>query len=349
MSGLKRIELWCKPVRRRSLYLLIPLLIMLLASAGSTLRGKAQAGDPYSVIAAVNSLRASSGLPALEADGALMSAAQGHSDYQASIGQVTHTGAGGSRPKDRAAASGYGGGATFYLSENIAGGTDLSTQGAISMWLGDDLHIQTMMGSNYQDIGAGVSESNGFVYYTIDVGYVSGSGNYSPPGANTPIANTPGGPTAIPVYMVQTSTPNPDGSVVHVVRSGQTLIGIAIAYGVSVNDIKALNYLTSDVIYEGDTLKIRTANTPGPTLTETPTSTPTRAASPTRKPTRTPTLSPSPVATSSITADDPAPKAAPQAGSDQLGNILVVAIIVLAVGGVILMVVGSFMKQKPKG
>jgi hypothetical protein len=145
-----------------------------------------------------------------------------------------------------------------------------------------------MLGANYQDIGAGVAEVDGFVYYTIDVGYVAGGGNYSPPGVNTPIVGTPGGPTPLPVYMVQTATRNPDDSIVHVVRSGQTLIGIAIAYGVTVNEIKELNYLTGDEIYEGDTLTIRPAGTPDPTATVTATQTPTRAASPTRKPTRTP-------------------------------------------------------------
>ena len=154
----------------------------------------------------------------MQINGILMSIAQGHSDYQAAIGQVTHTGAGGTRPRDRAAAAGYGGGATFFISENIAGGTDLSVDEVISMWLGDDPHTQTMLGANYKDIGAGVAVSNGFVYYTIDVGYVAGSGNYSPPCCHI---HTPGGPTPIPIYMVQTATPNPDGSIVHTVLSGQ--------------------------------------------------------------------------------------------------------------------------------
>ena len=92
-------------------------------------------------------------------------------------------------------AAGYGGGGTFFISENIAGGTDLSVDGAISMWLGDDPHIQTMLGASYQEIGAGVAKSGGFVYYTIDVAYVAGGGNYVPP-----VVNTPGGPTAIPYY-----------------------------------------------------------------------------------------------------------------------------------------------------
>ncbi len=179
------------------------------------------------------------------------------------------------------------------------------------MWLGDAPHTQTMLGTNYQDIGAGVSVSNGFVYYTIDVAYVPGGGSYIPAATITP-----GGPTPIPIYIVQTATPKPDGSVVHTVMSGQTLIGIAKAYGVSVADLKGMNNLTNDAIFVGDKLIIHLANTPGPTASTTTTTTPTRAATPTRKPTRTPTPSSIPFVTSTATLADPAQESTSQPGSD---------------------------------
>lgn len=320
-------------------------IILLLALFGSLSHSQAQAGDPYSLVDAVNGLRANNGLPPYQVNSILMGIAQAHSDYQAAIGQVTHTGAGGTSPRDRATSAGYGGGATFFISENIAGGTDLSVDGAISMWLGDDPHIQTMLGASYKDIGAGVSVSDGFVYYTIDVAYVAGGGNYSPSASSTP-----GGPTAIPIYLVQTSTPNPDGSIVHTVMSGQTLIGIAKAYGVTVAEIKQLNNLTSDTIYEQQKLLIRPANTPGPTDTPTATVTPTRVASPTRNPTRTPTPSVSPLVTTSVTLIAASTLAGvAQSGSDRMGNILVIVIVVMAVGGVILMVLGSVLKRNTSG
>jgi LysM repeat protein len=331
-------------MKRKSIHLYLSfVIILLLALFLNLMQASAQAGDPYSLIDAVNNLRAANGLPAYQMNNILMSIAQAHSDYQAAIGQVTHTGAGGTSPKARAAAAGYGGGGTFFISENIAGGNDLSTDGAISMWLGDDPHIQTMLGANYRDIGAGVAVSNGFVYYTIDVAYVAG-GNYVPAASYTP-----GGPTAIPIYLVQTSTPNSDGSVVHIVMSGQTLIGIAKAYGLTVPEIKDLNNLTSDAIYVGDKLIIRRANTPGPTGTPTATITPTRAATSTHHPTRTPTPSASPIATSLATPmNGPTQQGAAQSGSDPLGNILVMAIIGMAAGGVVLMVVGSVIKRKTR-
>jgi len=319
----------------------IPVLLLLLLCL-SSLPARAQAGDPYSLVAAVNQLRAVNGLPELQMNSILMGIAQGHSDYQAAIGEVTHYGPGGSRPRDRAYAAGYGGGNNFFISENIAGGTNLSVSEVIVWWQGDDPHLNTMLGPNYQEIGAGVAVGGGdVVYYTIDTAYVAG-GSYSPPA--TSISGTPGA-TAIPIYYVTIATPQADGSVVHIVLSGQTLITIAQAYGVSVAEIKALNYLTGDDIYVGDPLIIRPAGTPSPTETPTATVTATHIASPTRHPTRTPTASPPSVLVGATEAATPTPASTGQA-SDVVGNILVGAIAVLGIGGVALMLVGGLLRRR---
>ncbi len=146
------------------LLLLSSLLVisMLVSRPRST---AAQAGSASALIGAVNQLRAANGLPPLQVNSILMSIAQGHSNYQASIGSVTHTGPGGSRPRDRAAAAGYGGGGTIFISENIAGGANLSVSEVISWWQGDAPHLNTMLGSQYVDVGAGVAVSGNYVYY----------------------------------------------------------------------------------------------------------------------------------------------------------------------------------------
>jgi LysM repeat protein len=305
--------------------------ILILALLLCSLPARAQAGDAYSLIAAVNQLRAANGLPALQVNSILMSVVQAHTDYQAAIGEVTHISADGSRPRDRAAAAGYGGGATFFISENIGGGTNLSVAEVIGWWQGDDLHLNTMLGASYAEIGAGVAVAGDFVYYTIDTAYVSG-------GSYVPLATS--GATAVPVYYVTIATPNPDGSVVHIVQSGQTLIGIAQAYGVSVDEIKALNNLVSDSIYAGDALLIIPAGTPAPTDTATATVTATHVDTPTRQPTRTPTAIP---VTALIAATlTPTPT---RTSPDVLGNILVGIIVALGVGGVVLMAVGGLLKR----
>ena len=118
-----------------------------------------------------------------------------------------------------------------------------------------------------------------------------------------------------PVYAegfqqgIVTATPQPDGSIVHIVQEGETLATLAEIYGVSMAEIRALNGLapTANLIFPGQRLIIRLAPTatvtptitptvPRPTRTPTPV-TPTRTLSPTRTPmpTLTPTTTPHPV------------------------------------------------------
>ena len=251
-----------------------------LASAKATLKG-----DAYQVIALVNQVRASYGLPALQAHSALMAAAQGHSDYQASIGTATHSGKGGSSPSQRAIAAGYGGGAKVYVSENIYSGNHASPSQAVNWWTGDGIHLQTMINPNATDAGVGVAQNGDTVYYTLLVGYVAGS-----PGSGAVPAPAAGGtkaPTAAPFIPVVTSTPNPDGSIVHVVQPGQALWNIAAVYNVPLADLLTLNGLNENsFIFPGDKLLIRKAEIT-PTIEQTllPTASPTPTVLP-----HTPTL-----------------------------------------------------------
>jgi LysM repeat protein len=269
-----------------------------------------QAGTVYDLIAAVNYLRSAQGVSALEIDGSLMSIAQSQSDYQASLGTWTHEGPGGTRPRDRAVAAGYGGGATVFVSENVAiMNPDATFETLIySLWA-DSLHWNTMTNANYTHIGAGITVSNERVYYTIDVGYVAGApGSYVAGAATfTPGVSDDEAFDATQIAMEQvspvtTSTPNPDGSVVHTVGQGQSLWSIAIAYDTTINDIIALNGLATEnpSIWAGNNLVIYPSLEPSSTLpaTETPlpaTRTPRPSYTPRPAvPTRTPTLQPTP-------------------------------------------------------
>ncbi|MDI6814175.1 MAG: CAP domain-containing protein, partial [Desulfitobacteriaceae bacterium] len=201
-------------------------------------------GDAYQVLALVNQVRASYGLPALQANSALMAAAQGHSDYQASIGSATHSGKGGSSPLQRALAAGYGGGAKVYVSENIYSGNNASPSQAVNWWVGDGIHLQTMINPNATDAGAGVAQNGNTVYYTLLVGYVAGSpgsGSGAPPAASGTKA-----PTKPPFVPLVTSTPNADGSIVHEVQAGQALWNIAAIYNIPLAELLALNGLTEN-------------------------------------------------------------------------------------------------------
>jgi len=218
-------------------------------------------GNANEVIRLVNQVRASYGLASYQVSNELMSAAQKQSNYQASIGSITHTGANGSRPADRAISAGYGGGLKVYVSENVYGGNNASAQQAVNWWVGDAPHLATITSGYYTDMGAGVAAGGNTIYYTMLAGYVSGSPGT---GGNATIPAVSGGTsaaTAVVVVPFAVSTPSADGSIMHVVKPGQALWNIAAAYKVNLDELLILNRLTSNsFIFPGDKILVRKAN-----------------------------------------------------------------------------------------
>lgn len=276
----------------RRICLLIPLLI-LVVSGFPQKSVSAQAGSPGELIDLVNEVRVSYGQAPFSVNSALMSSAQAHADYMAATGIVSHTGIGGSDPTSRAYAAGYGNGMTVYVSENISGGMNQSLEDIVNGVWSDDAHMRTMVDPEFLEIGAGTSfGANGWAYYVIETGFVSTVP--APPSALaaawTPTPGTPQAgikPSSTPnVAPVKKAKPEEDGSVVHVVEKGQAVWSIAMAYGVSEQDIINLNNLPAEpVIQIGQKLIVKPPYTPTPTPTASntpfpPTPTPTRTFAP---------------------------------------------------------------------
>lgn len=86
-----------------------------------------------------------------------------------------------------------------------------------------------------------------------------------------PVEASPG--AQVPIY---TPTPGPDGRIIYIVKANDTLLGISLLTGVPVDQLRALNNLTSDTIFEGQQLLLglggpaEVTATPGPTPTPTP-------------------------------------------------------------------------------
>ncbi|MBU4224279.1 MAG: LysM peptidoglycan-binding domain-containing protein, partial [Chloroflexi bacterium] len=119
-----------------------------------------------------------------------------------------------------------------------------------------------------------------------------------------------------------------DGSIIHIVRKGDTIYGIAFAYGIPVEELLRLNGLTLDTfIYVGKQLIIRPVFTPTPTS---PTSTPTR------RPTATPWLTSTATLTATSTAlvATAAPKAAIPISSG-VASVSVIILLALAIAGAV--------------
>lgn len=329
----------------------LPLIVLLLSPQSAKARAPLAAPryqTPADLIAEVNALRATYGLPPLNNDGILMSVAQAHTDYQASIQTVTHTGANGSRPRDRAAAAGYGGGGTFFISENIIGGTGMTPAAAVQWWTGDLPHLNTMIGPNYTHIGAGVAaDANGRTYYTIDVAYIASApgNNPTPIGYVDPWAGSGAGSGGASPVIV--ATPLADGSIIHVVQPGQALYTIAVVYDVALETILALNKLTENsFIFPGDKILIKTANTPTPPPA--PSDTPIPSGTPVT-PTRTPRPFETPTPLGGDIAQPASPGVAETAGSSPAPGVLrslaVPLLIILALAAGALVLVGNLREQ----
>lgn len=320
--------------------LLVTLIIVLVLMASGTGVRPAQASlSTFDVLAAVNALRAANGLTALETNSSLMASAQAHSEYQAFLGTWTHEGAGGSTPKSRAIAAGYGGGATIFISENVA---EISTTAGIdfliyTIWA-DAIHWNTMVNPNYTHAGVGVAEANGEVFYTLDVGYISGS-----PAVQS--TSSTSGPVATVQFVqpVLAATPREDGSIVHIVEYGQSLSTIAEIYNVTVDQIKALNSLTTNTIWVGMELLIQPAYTPSmtPTVTNTPVP-PTRTPTPTRT-LRPPTQTFTPTITATPTPEEVLPRFNMNADTRRG---IAIGIIFTCAAGLVFMLINGLRKKK---
>jgi LysM repeat protein len=304
------------------------------------------------LISLINGMRTGQGLPALEIDNILMYTAQQTSDIMAVNDIHAHIG----DVSGRAQAAGYGGGAKVWATENFAIGP-MSIGDIQAVWA-DDAHMIPVVNANYTHIGAGVTSLNGRTWYIVHAAYTSGA--YI---VKTPVPGATAAPT-IPavsqlIIPVEIATPNPDGSIIHEVLSGQALWSIAIAYDTKIDVITGLNGLAVNdpIIQVGQKLLISAAQfTQTPTLAEgeTPLVTATEEIASTSRPTSTlaPTKIKTPRPTNTKSIEEMIPTAVSTSEKPSAVNFLfdnravgVILVVVLALG-ILLMVSGSFSKMK---
>lgn len=261
-------------MKRRNLANLIFLCGFLFVGLGKAraARDLQPATDAQTLIAEVNALRVNNGLQPYTVNATLMAVAQAHTEYQAATGTVTHYGADGSRPYQRALAAGYPVGGDISLggfySENIVAGSGVTPAQAVQIWQGDAPHLNTMLSPYLTEVGAGVVDVDGYIYYTLDASTPSGTTvSYTPdpnvtPGGTEGVDDSGALPTLDWIMPVITSTPKDDGQVIHEVQVGQSLWGIADVYGTTVQEIRSLNNMgADDLVYPGELLLIRTVAT----------------------------------------------------------------------------------------
>lgn len=268
--------------------------------------------SPADIINAINALRLSYGLNALAAHPALMQIAQEQASGIAA-GLPGHWRPNGMTLGQWMLSLGYplSGDLTLdgYRSENW--GAAFSADEAVQMWLGDDLHTNTMLSVDRSDIGAGVAVGDGQFYIVIETALQTKSGQMQ---SNVPAILTGIPETKVAFSQIETqaaingqlpqysvpvllSTSLPTGNVYHEVRYGQTLWSVAIAYHTTIKQIQGLNNLgASTTVYEGQILLVQTGATqPASTAASTETPMPSVYSLPTA------TLTP----TKSLPSDEP--------------------------------------------
>jgi hypothetical protein len=252
--------------------LLATVTVGLLGSFAALPQPAAAQGDPVSeVFNLVNGVRAENGLPPYTQNAALMAAAQAHSEWGASVGYFDHTGAGGSRPTDRAVAAGYGEYGTVRISENIYWGSSATPQSAVTWWRNSPIHFAGMTSSTYQEIGVGVAYGDSGGYFTLVFGVktadipppqAGGSGSQGSQSGGGTAAELPAEPE---IPQMATQAPRADGSIVHIVEEGQAIWNIAAAYKIDVLSLQTMNGLNDNsIIHIGNEILVRPASTPTP-------------------------------------------------------------------------------------
>jgi LysM repeat protein len=322
----------------------LPLLLIGVILTGSLLipLGKVQAAGSVSgadMIAMMNAWRSNYWSNALIEDASLNSCAQWTAEEMAKNQYRNHLAyLGYTTVSARCSQYGFGGGNTVFVTENWATHPNMTIDILASYWSDAD-HMIPATWEQYRYVGVGIATgSDGYTYYILHAGAISGE---PMPAANTTSSGSTVsqvGTSSNFVQPVLTATPNEDGSIYHIVEYGQALFTIATWYGVTVEEIKTLNTLTSDAIYVGQKLLIRIK----PTVTITPTRTAT-IAQPTR--TLTPTqATPTPRATVTAT---PTPK--PSLGSfvkEIDRQYLGFGILLISAVGFLIVFYSSFLKPK---
>ena len=139
-----------------------PLVILVLAVAAlAALVPTASAGSAHStqsaraftsaLVSAINGARAANGLPPLQVDARLTTAARGQSSYLASAGVLDHTGPDGASLSTRLARQGFH---AHMVGENLAAG--MGPAATVSAWLASPGHRMNLLEPQFHRLGVGV-------------------------------------------------------------------------------------------------------------------------------------------------------------------------------------------------
>ena len=218
----------------------LPLLFALVTLALSAVAAQ----DTQSLLLArINGLRASQGLPAYSISAALNAAAGNHARWMARSGTVSHLQDDGTGPRERARNAGY---TSNWVSENIYRGPRASALDAWNWWLGSPIHYAGITSPNYDNVGIGSASGEYGAAYVLVFGNSLGRAPASR--ADAAQGSARGGAPAAPSYVLGIDDV---GNIKHEIQAGDTIGSIALIYGYTWADIPymlEINDMTLDDI-----------------------------------------------------------------------------------------------------
>ena len=204
----------------------LPLLFALVTLALSAVAAQ----DTQSLLLArINGLRASQGLPAYSISAALNAAAGNHARWMARSGTVSHLQDDGTGPRERARNAGY---TSNWVSENIYRGPRASALDAWNWWLGSPIHYAGITSPNYDNVGIGSASGEYGAAYVLVFGNSLGRAPASR--ADAAQGSARGGAPAAPSYVLGIDDV---GNIKHEIQAGDTIGSIALIYGYTWADI----------------------------------------------------------------------------------------------------------------
>lgn len=225
--GLNSVRIQTKPLRSL-LAILCLLIIAFMTSTPAAAQDGAFSTPAQQILDAVNQARIENGLPALAVSPLLNTAAQRHVEDVVANGNWGHYGSGGSNIQLRAARVGY---SSSSVSENWVAVADPGQ--AIGWWMDDWIHRVNILEPRWDEIGVGAAQApNGYWILVTDFGNIDG-GAMPPVAESAPVTQL----TASADISVEAIPANGE----YAIEGGDTLLGIAIRFGLDWQDIALAN------------------------------------------------------------------------------------------------------------
>ncbi len=234
----------------------------------------------------INVYRSEKNLSPLIFDTNLSFAAQNQADYLLEIRKLSSKGPNSESIQTMVSNSGYGGGAPFHALQLMAAAWEDTKADYLiqQIWGKSTESVQNLSNNKIIHIGIGIADKNKVRYIDVILGYLDdGSVSYTPLPTYDQTEKPYYSPTPTPP-KITVATANPDGSIKHLIKAGETFSEIALAYGIDWYTLSTQNHLDlkNPIVIEGQKLIIRPAFTitPTPTASRTP-HPPTRTPRPT--------------------------------------------------------------------